>query len=178
MRKATRLLLLLLLFLSFLFIGCDFTNDNNNQKKENIDEYTYDLNGTKSSYKANELEVVDEATTYIKYLSVASYIYSYHHLPSNYLTKSEAQSLGWCGSGNLWVNNSLLNRTIGGDKFNNYEGYLPASTYYIELDVNCTNGNRGSNRIVYSTYTFDIYYTNDHYASFTYIIGGDNGISN
>lgn len=178
MRKTSRLLLLLLL--SLLFIGCDSTNinDSNDQEKNNIDEYTYDLNGTKSRYKASELELVDEETTYIRYLSVASYIYSYHHLPSNYLTKNEAKNLGWCGSGNLWVNNSLLNRTIGGDKFNNYEGYLPASTYYIELDVNCTNGNRGGNRIVYSTYTFDIYYTNDHYASFTYIIGGDNGISN
>ena len=73
----------------------------------------------------------------------------------------------------MWANDSLFGKCIGGDTFNNREGILPstASNTYIEVDVNCTNGNRGAYRIVYNRYTFDIYYTDDHYESFIYMIG-------
>ena len=95
-------------------------------------------------------------------------------MPSNYLTKKQAEALGWSGSGNdVWQNDSLRGKLIGGDTFYNNEGNLPNVTgyAYIEVDVNCSNGRRGAHRIVYNKYTWDIYYTSNHYDSFVYLIG-------
>ena len=140
---------------------------------ENKIKYSYDLEGTKSFLSIDDLNDVSENQEYTKHLDVIAYIYKFHKLPSNYLTKSQAKSLGWRGSGNVWANDSLYGKCIGGDTFNNREGVLPstASNTYIEVDVNCTNGNRGAYRIVYNRFTFDIYYTDDHYESFVYMIG-------
>ena len=137
------------------------------------DGYTYDIEGTKSYLTIFDLNEVEEDGEYNNYLDVVAYIYYFHKLPSNYLTKSQAKSLGWKGSGNVWVNDKLQGKNIGGDTFNNREQILPItnSNTYIEVDVNNNGGSRGSNRIVYNRYTFDIYFTNDHYASFTFMIG-------
>ena len=52
---------------------------------------------------------------------VALYIHLYGHLPDNYITKREAHDLGWDSrSGNLW--DVADGKSIGGDKFGNYEG--------------------------------------------------------
>lgn len=137
------------------------------------DGYTYDVENTQSFLTIYELNTVDENNEYNDYLSVIAYIYYFKKLPNNYLTKSQAKKLGWKGSGNVWANDSLKGKNIGGDTFNNYEQILPIANdnTYIELDVNCSNGSRGKYRIVYNRYTFDIYYTDDHYNSFTYMIG-------
>lgn len=140
----------------------------------NKDVYTYDIVGTKSSLKESDLKDVKENESYNDYLDLISYIHKYHKLPNNYLTKNEASNLGWNGSGsNVWSNASLKGKYIGGDTFHNYEENLPLTTNntYIELDVNCNKGQRGTKRIVYNRYTFDIYYTKNHYSSFTYMIG-------
>lgn len=137
------------------------------------DGYTYDIEGTKSLLTIYELNEVEEDEEYNNYLDVVAYIYYFHKLPSNYLTKSQAKSLGWRGSGNVWVNDQLQGKNIGGDTFNNREGRLPAtaSNTYVEVDVNNNGGSRGMYRIVYNRYTFDIYYTADHYGTFTFMIG-------
>lgn len=137
------------------------------------DGYTYDVKNTKSFLTVYELNDVIKSEEYNNYLDVIAYIYYFQKLPQNYLTKSQAKKLGWKGSGNVWVNESLKGKNIGGDTFNNYEQILPIvnDNTYIELDVNCSNGSRGKYRIVYNRYTFDIYYTDDHYNSFTYMIG-------
>ena len=137
------------------------------------DGYTYDVENTKSKLKVSELNIVYEDEEYNNYLDVIAYIFYYHKLPKNYLTKSQAKNLGWKGSGNVWVNNNLRGKNIGGDVFNNYEQILPilSNRPYIEVDVNCSGGSRGKYRIVYNKYTFDIYYTDDHYETFTYMIG-------
>ena len=137
------------------------------------DGYTYDVENTKSKLKVSDLKQVNENEEYNNYLDVIAYIFYYHKLPKNYLTKSQAKNLGWKGSGNVWVNNNLRGKNIGGDVFNNYEQILPilSNRPYIEVDVNCSGGSRGKYRIVYNKYTFDIYYTDDHYETFTYMIG-------
>ena len=98
---------------------------------------------------------------------VAEYLYLYNELPPNFLTKNEAQNLGWDSSrGNLWEVADGM--SIGGDRFGNREGLLPAArgrTWY-ECDVNYTGGYRGGERIVWSSDGL-IYYTNDHYQTFT-----------
>ena len=95
---------------------------------------------------------------------VALYIYTYGALPANYITKSEAQALGWVSTqGNLW--DVAPGKSIGGDYFGNREGLLPTGSYH-ECDVNYAGGYRQSERLVYST-DRRVYYTNDHYVTFT-----------
>ncbi len=98
---------------------------------------------------------------------VAEYIHKFGTLPSNYITKKEAQKLGWNSKeGNLWDVTDRM--SIGGDYFGNYEGLLPEANgrKYTECDVNYDGGYRGSERIIFSNDGL-IFYTDDHYESFT-----------
>jgi len=97
---------------------------------------------------------------------VADYLKEYKKLPCNYITKSQAQALGWESSkGNL--DKVAPGKSIGGDYFSNYEKLLPTSKgrKWHEADINYTSGFRGANRILYSTDGL-IYKTTDHYDSF------------
>ena len=101
---------------------------------------------------------------------MAEYIHIYGHLPSNYITKKEAESLGWSGGS---LRDVAPGKCIGGDRFGNYEGSLPAKkgrTYY-ECDIDTLNWkNRGSRRIIYSNDGL-IFYTGDHYETFEQLYG-------
>ncbi|MDP3387922.1 MAG: ribonuclease domain-containing protein [Eubacteriales bacterium] len=101
---------------------------------------------------------------------VSLYIHLYGTLPPNYITKQQAQELGWVASkGNLWeVTDRLI---IGGDRFGNREKLLPEETgrQYYECDVNYNGGFRGAERLVYSNDGL-IFYTSDHYATFKEIL--------
>ena len=58
----------------------------------------------------------------------------------------------------------------GGDYFGNYEGVLPADEEYHECDIDTLGAQkRGAKRLVYSDDA--IYYTEDHYESFTLLYG-------
>lgn len=113
------------------------------------------------------LEQVEEDGIYSTPDLVAAYIHTFHKLPSNFITKNEASKLGWNSKeGNLWDVTDEM--SIGGDRFGNYEKLLPdkkGRTWY-ECDVNYNGGYRGGERIVYSDDGL-IYYTDDHYESFT-----------
>ena len=111
-----------------------------------------------------EKSSISEDGTYTTKEEVAEYINLYGHLPSNFITKKEAQKLGWDNKkGNLWeVADGMC---IGGDYFGNYEGLLPEEDDYTECDVNYEGGYRGAERIIFSD-DGDIYYTGDHYKSF------------
>lgn len=97
---------------------------------------------------------------------VALYLMLYGHLPENFITKSDAQALGWDSrKGNLW--DVAPGMSIGGDVFGNREGLLPKAkgrTYY-ECDIDYEGGYRNSKRIVFSSDGL-IYYTEDHYETF------------
>ncbi len=100
---------------------------------------------------------------------VAVYIAAYHRLPGNYITKNQAASLGWSSSaGNL--DKIAPGKSIGGDRFGNYEGQLPdkRGRVWKECDIDYTGGYRGGKRILYSS-DWLIYYTSDHYSHFTQI---------
>ena len=97
---------------------------------------------------------------------VAVYLETYDQLPDNYLTKKEAEKLGWVSSkGNLWK--VADGCSIGGDRFGNYEGLLPnaKNRKWTECDIDYTGGRRNGKRIVFSNDGL-IYYTDDHYESF------------
>ena len=98
---------------------------------------------------------------------IADYIFLYGKLPPNFITKSEAQALGWDSSYND-VSDVAPGKSIGGDRFGNYEGLLPdrkGRTWY-EADCYYTRGNRNAHRILYSSDGL-VYYTDDHYETFT-----------
>ena len=98
--------------------------------------------------------------------AVAAYLHQYHELPPNYLTKAEAQQLGWNNAeGNLWEVTEQM--SIGGDRFGNREGLLPKASgrQYYECDINYQGGYRGAERIVYSNDGL-IFYSADHYQTF------------
>lgn len=115
---------------------------------------------------------IDEKGWYYTKEDVALYLYTYGHLPSNFITKSEAQKLGWSGGS---VERYKEGAAIGGDRFGNREGVLPKASgrQYYECDID-TNGksSRGAKRIVFSNDGL-IYYTDDHYESFTLLYGGE-----
>ena len=113
---------------------------------------------------------IDENGTYTSKDDVALYIHTYGHLPSNFVTKSEARKKGWEGGS---LEDYFPGCSIGGDVFGNREGILPTKkgrTYY-ECDID-TKGkkSRGAKRIVFSNDGL-IYYTEDHYETFTLLYG-------
>ena len=55
---------------------------------------------------------------------IADYIFQHGKLPDNFITKKEAQNLGWNSSYN-YVGDVAPGKSIGGDRFGNYEGLLP-----------------------------------------------------
>lgn len=110
---------------------------------------------------------LDPDGAYIKPEDVADYIHTFGTLPKNFITKSEAKALGWDSSkGNLWE--VAEGKSIGGDRFGNYEGLLPNADgrKYTKCDVNYSGGYRGKERIIFSNDGL-IFYTDDHYKTFT-----------
>lgn len=141
-------------------------NSNEGTGEEDRQEQEDQQDRQEPQEKQTELSI-DENCTYTDPYLVAEYIHKYNKLPSNYLTKNEARELGWeSDKGNLWEVTDEM--SIGGDIFGNREGLLPKKDgrIYYECDVNYKGGYRGSERIVYSNDGL-IFYTNDHYESFT-----------
>ena len=114
-----------------------------------------------------DLDGLDEDGTYNSAGDVSLYLYTYGHLPENYITKNEARDLGWSGGS---VEKYAPGYAIGGDKFGNREGVLPDGTYH-ECDIDTIGQNsRGAKRLVYAD-DGRIYYTEDHYETFTLLYG-------
>lgn len=97
---------------------------------------------------------------------VASVLRRTGKLPDRFLSKKEARKLGWVPEqGNL--NEVAPGKSIGGDRFGNYEGKLPAQKgrSYREADVYDSPERRGAERLVFSNDGL-IFYTPDHYKTF------------
>ena len=117
-----------------------------------------------------EEPAIDEDGAYTTKEDVALYIYTYGHLPDNFITKKEAESLGWSGGG---LDDYAYGCCIGGNRFGNYEGLLPEADgrTYTECDIDTMHASkRGAKRIVFSNDGL-IYYTPDHYESFVLMYG-------
>jgi ribonuclease T1 len=123
--------------------------------------------------EASRQQALAEDGSYTSAEDVCLYLQLYGRLPDNYITKNEAKDLGWQSSeGNLWQ--IAPGKSIGGDRFGNYEGLLPEADgrKWFECDINYQGGYRGAERILYSNDGL-IYYTDDHYESFTQLYGGE-----
>mgnify|MGYP001606077428 CR=1 FL=1 len=113
---------------------------------------------------------LDEAGVYTSKADVSLFLYTYGHLPDNFITKNDARSLGWSGGG---LDDYANGKCIGGDRFGNNEGLLPEASgrQYYECDVDTLHKNsRGAKRIVFSDDGL-IYYTENHYESFDLLYG-------
>lgn len=127
-------------------------------------------NSTQSESPVEENQIEEEGT-YTSKEEVAAYLHEFGHLPDNFITKKEAKELGWDSQeGNL--SEVAPGKSIGGDRFGNYEGILPKKDgrTYQECDINSDGGYRGAERIVYSNDGY-IYYTEDHYKTFELLYG-------
>ena len=111
--------------------------------------------------------LLPEGGSYTSAEDVAAYLVTYGHLPGNFITKKEARTLGWEGGS---LEPYAPGCCIGGDRFGNYEGTLPEGDYH-ECDIDTLGADRrGAKRLVYSD-DGRIYYTEDHYESFTLLYG-------
>lgn len=125
---------------------------------------------TPETAEGSQPESLQEDGTYSSRDDVALYIHTYGHLPGNFITKKEARELGWSGGS---VEDYAPGKCIGGDHFGNYEGLLPEKSgrSYTECDIDTLGSSgRGAKRIIFSNDGL-IYYTDDHYASFTLLYG-------
>ena len=114
----------------------------------------------------------DRSGSYSSKDDVAAYLEAYGELPENFITKKEARKLGWSGGS---LEPYAPGKCIGGDHFGNYEGNLPnvKGRKYYECDIDTLGKkNRGAKRIIYSN-DGQIYYTDDHYETFTLLYGDD-----
>lgn len=155
-------------------------NDENSVVSRYIIEATSDLPDSselnipesyESKVESTEIDndIILESGSYTTPEDVAEYIHTFGTLPKNFITKKEAQDLGWISSeGNLW--DVAYGMSIGGDRFGNYEKLLPDvdGRIWTECDVNYDGGFRGSERIIFSNDGL-VFYTSDHYKNFEQI---------
>ena len=83
-------------------------------------------------------------------------------LPKNYITKAQARALGWHGGP---LEPFAPGKSIGGDRFGNYERRLPPGNYK-ECDIDAKGRPRGAKRLIFTVRGERIYYTQDHYKTF------------
>ena len=122
--------------------------------------------GSSSGSEADTGFIPTEGEYYYDLESVVLYLEYYGMLPDNYITKKEAQELGWSGGS---VERYLEGAAIGGDRFGNREGLLPKEQgrSYTECDLNTDGaGSRGAERLVFSNDGL-YFHTEDHYETFT-----------
>ena len=89
-RKLTALLLLLALLLSLTACGDAVqTIDTIQQAAQTVQEI--------AAAQEEETPAIEEDGTYTTKEDVVRYIHTYGHLPENFITKKQAQALGWEG---------------------------------------------------------------------------------
>ena len=164
MKKILSIILSVLMLLSFTGCGNPDTGENITPDNSIIQQ-----ENSQNQYDEHIADI-DKDGRYFDKENVAKYIYTYGHLPYNFITKDEARDLGWEGGS---VEEYAPGYAIGGDVFGNREGLLPQAKgrIWYECDID-TDGyhSRGSRRIVFSSDGL-IYYTHDHYESCELLYG-------
>ena len=157
----------------YQFLGKDIPLTIGDKKTDDVkplkeaQQTSKDLVAALNSLVYEETGKKEEVSPIIVPQAIADYIFEHGELPDNFITKKEAQALGWDSSYN-YVSDVAPGKSIGGDRFGNYEGLLPSKkgrTWY-EADCYYTKGKRNAYRIIFSNDGL-VYYTDDHYESFT-----------
>ena len=111
---------------------------------------------------AGQVQVVKDGE-YTGRDEVAAYVRTFGGaLPRNFITKKKARELGWKGGP---LEPYAPGKSIGGDRFGNYERRLPSGAYR-ECDIDTRGRPRGAKRLVFTQDGKRIYYTHDHYSTF------------
>ena len=150
--------------------GFDNSSSGNASEGSLTDARNTDSSDSDSNYNDDNPSILPEDGSYTSKEDVALYIHLYGHLPPNFITKKEAEALGWKGGS---LEPYAPGKCIGGSRFGNYEELLPIKEgrSYTECDIDTLGANkRGAKRIVFSNDGL-IYYTEDHYASFELLYG-------
>ena len=164
-----KLLMLLALLLSLSLVGCSDVADvlgevDWDEVASAIQENQTSPDADNGNANNDDEKLRNEDGSYTTKEDVALYLWEYGELPENFITKKEAEKLGWPGGS---LEPYAPGCCIGGDHFGNYEGLLPEDTNYIECDIDTMGAKkRGAKRIIFSEEGY-IYYTDDHYESFT-----------
>ncbi|MCI9104501.1 MAG: ribonuclease [Lachnospiraceae bacterium] len=148
-----------------LVFGCAGTLKEEGKAPESFAESVVEASAEQNGEETKGTTISEDGE-YILKDEVALYLHEYGHLPGNYITKKEAQELGWDNKkGNL--SEVAPGKSIGGSHFGNYEGALPEKKgrKYYECDLEYEGGYRGAKRLIYSNDGL-IFYTEDHYQTF------------
>ena len=143
-------------------------------QQEDVPDDTPTTPSGEPSADGSDAAALPEDGSYTTKEDVAQYLLRYGHLPDNFITKSEARELGWEGGS---LEPYAPGKCIGGSRFGNYEGLLPEreGRYYTECDIDTLGAaGRGAKRLVFSNDGL-IYYTDDHYETFTLLYGEADG---
>ena len=165
--------LTLAVFLVFSLTACVIhtavpTHEEASPRTDELSQETAPNTNSEEAAPENEepnAPAVSEDGSYTTKEDVALYIHLYGHLPGNFITKKEAEKLGWTGGS---LEPYAPGKCIGGGRFGNYEGLLPEvkGRTYTECDIDTLGAkSRGAKRIVFSNDGL-IYYTDDHYQTF------------
>lgn len=170
MKKLTALLLSLLLIFALCACGAKPAPQPAPQETADL-PIIEETDAPEETAAPEETEaLLDEYGSYSSKGDVALYIHQYGHLPDNFITKKEAQSLGWQGGS---LEPYAPGKCIGGSHFGNFEGLLPEAKgrSFTECDIDTLGAkSRGAKRIVFSNDGL-IFYTDDHYETFTLLYG-------
>ena len=118
------------------------------------------------SAPATNTVVISRDGEYTSKNDVAAYVRKFSGaLPKNFITKARARELGWQGGP---LEPYAPGKSIGGDRFGNYERRLPPLNggFYKECDIDTKGKPRGAKRLVFTSKGKRIYYTDDHYKTF------------
>ncbi len=161
--------------------GCSITyqSADSDTSTYTADSGTADDSDTSDSDVSSDQTAIDETDalldqngSYTSKEDVTNYLVQYGTLPKNFITKKAARKLGWEGGS---LEPYAPGKCIGGDYFGNYEQKLPvvSGRTYHECDIDTLGADsRGAKRIIYSD-DGQIYYTDNHYQSFTLLYGDD-----
>ncbi|MDD2268491.1 MAG: ribonuclease domain-containing protein [Eubacteriales bacterium] len=124
MKKISGVLLIFAIIISIL-VGCGSTSGAITSEKYTSSDYI-ELPSTEN--------YLDEDGSYSSKGDVGLYIHLYGKLPLNFITKKQAQALGWDGGS---LEQYAPGKCIGGSYFGNYEGLLPSKDgrVYTECDI-------------------------------------------
>lgn len=158
-----------------IFSGCNLTQDvpadltsANNTTVQATVQTTAELTSAAQSEKT---EAYNEDGVYTAKDDVAAYLHIYKRLPQNFITKNDARALGWNGGS---LEPYAPGMCIGGDRYGNYEKLLPEQYRYRECDIDTLfASSRGAKRLVFAEDCSLIYYTGDHYETFTLLYGDE-----
>lgn len=107
---------------------------------------------------------IDEKGTYTSKEEVATYLHIYGKLPSNYITRSEAETLGLNRNGDN-LEEIAPGKSIGGEEYSNENGMFPVEEgrQYYACEIEDEDGD--AKYLIYSNDGL-IFYTDENYETF------------